>query len=79
MRRSKDDIVQNLADAGCDAKAIKEILSDLEEKKFAKGIQRLTIHRKKLLDTIHETQRCIDCLDYLEYEIKKEQRDEIDK
>lgn len=71
MTHSEDDIIANLKDAGCDMDTIGDFLCDLKEENVARGMLRLKVHRKKLLDTIHENQRCIDCLDYLEHEMKK--------
>ena len=48
--------------------------------KFAKGediemqIKILSNYRKKLLDTIHEEQSKLDCLDYLIFTLKKEEQ-----
>lgn len=71
MTQAEEEIIANLRDAGCDKETIGAFLCDLKEENLRRGMLRLEVHRKKLLDTIHKYQRCIDCLDYLEHEIKK--------
>ena len=66
-----DCIMENLLAAGCSEEMIG---------KFAKGediemqIKILSNYRKKLLDTIHEEQSKLDCLDYLIFTLKKEEQ-----
>lgn len=47
--QSRDVIVQNLKDAGCDADTIEKFMSDLQTGKEESGLKQLAIHRKKLL------------------------------
>jgi len=64
-------LIQNLKDAGCDAQTIENFMSDLQKGKEESNLERLAIHRKKLLDSIHKEQKQIDCLDYLVYQMSK--------
>ncbi len=68
---SLDSMVQNLKDAGCDSETIEKFMGDLQNGKEASGLKRLAAHRKDLLDSLHRKQKCIDCLDYLVYQMKK--------
>lgn len=68
---SEDTIIQNLKDAGCDAETIESFLSDLQRGDEKSSLKRLRIHRKKLLDSLHKEQKCIDCLDYLVYRMSE--------
>ncbi len=63
---------ENLKDAGCDLETICrcEILAQGEQK--GELMQVLSLYRRALLDTVHENQRRIDCLDYLIYHIEKQ-------
>ena len=63
---------ENLKDAGCDQDMICrcEVLAQGENK--AELMRALSLHRKALLDAVHENQRRIDCLDYLIYQLKKQ-------
>lgn len=67
--KSDDAIIQNLKDAGCDTETIKNFMSDLQKGDEKSSLKRLNIHRKKLLDSLHKEQKCIDCLDYLVYQM----------
>ena len=65
---------ENLKDAGCDQDMICrcEVLAQGEKK--AELIRALSLHRQTLLDAVHENERRIDCLDYLIYQIEKQDR-----
>lgn len=67
--KSDDAIIQNLKDAGCDMETIEKFMSDLQKEDEKSGLKRLNAHRKKLLDSLHKEQKCIDCLDYLIYQM----------
>ncbi len=67
--RSDEAIIQNLKDAGCDAETIENFMSDLQKGDEKSSLKRLDLHRKKLLDSLHKEQKCIDCLDYLVYQM----------
>lgn len=69
--QSTEAIIQNLKDAGCDSETIEKFMADLQKGKEANGLKRLAAHRKNLLDSLHREQKCIDCLDYLVYQMKE--------
>lgn len=71
VNESSESIIQNLKDAGCDSETIEYFMEDLQKGKEANGLKRLAAHRKNLLDSLHREQKCIDCLDYLVYQMKK--------
>ncbi len=71
VNESSESIIQNLKDAGCDSEMIECFMEDLQKGKEASGLKRLAEHRKNLLDSLHREQKCIDCLDYLVYQMKK--------
>lgn len=66
---SDDAIILNLKDAGCDTETIENFMSDLQKGDKKSSLKCLDIHRKKLLDALHKEQKCIDCLDYLVYQM----------
>lgn len=68
----KEEIVQNLKDAGCDEKTVEKVTGCLAEGRTEDGLKTLEEHRRALLEHVHEGQKCIDCLDYLVYQVKKE-------
>ena len=69
--QSTEAIIQNLKDAGCDSETIEKFMADLQKGKEANGLKRVAAHRKNLLDSLHREQKCIDCLDYLVYQMKE--------
>lgn len=70
----KDEVIQNLVDAGCDESKIHDFLECKNKKN--KQLKVLCLHRRDLLEKMHECQRCIDCLDYLVYQMEKRDKDE---
>lgn len=71
VTHSEIQIVQNLKDAGCTDDFIQTFMGDLEQGKTAEGMKLLRKHRRFLLDSTHEWQKKIDCLDYLIYQMKE--------
>ncbi|RZT02227.1 hypothetical protein EV209_0336 [Cuneatibacter caecimuris] len=68
---SSESIIQNLKDAGCDCETIERFMTNLQNGNEANGLKQLALHRKNLLASLHKDQKCIDCLDYLVYQMKK--------
>ncbi len=69
--QTKEAIEQNLRDAGCGKGCIREFMQDLEQDRMQAGVRLLNQHRRLLLDAMHREQKRIDCLDYLLYQIRK--------
>lgn len=69
-------IVQNLKDAGCDAKTIRECMTWVDRGDFWGMLPILINYRKALLGTVRAGQKQLDCLDYLIYTIKKRKAEE---
>lgn len=67
-------VMQNLEDAGCDSQTVEQFMELKKEGKAVEQLNLLSIHRKFLLDRVHAEEKRIDCLDYLVYQIKKENR-----
>ena len=65
---------RNLADAGLPEATITEILSLLGEGRDIAVRRILARHRASLLNTVHENQTRIDCLDYLIYDMNHNNR-----
>ncbi len=64
-------IEQNLKAAGCDSETIEKCLCDLKADRPKRLLQRLSRHRKNLVSEVHEKEKCIDCLDYLVYDLER--------
>lgn len=67
----KENILQNLKDAGCTPEFVKAFMELVEEGRRDAQLKMLFDHRQRLLDRIHENQRRLDCLDYLKYQIQQ--------
>lgn len=63
---------QNLIDAGCCECLIDECIKCYNEKNKTRLKCMLTKQKLQLLDNLHECQDQIDCLDYLIYELSRE-------
>ena len=62
-------LIRNLKDAGCSETDIQRFLQLGQEGKQREQLRLLTMHRALLLDQLHVSQRQIDCLDYLVYQM----------
>lgn len=65
-------LYQNLIDAGCEQEAAEQCISLVKAGKNSELMRLLSHHRDTLLDTVHENQKRIDCLDFLVYQIDKQ-------
>ena len=65
---------QNLVDAGCGPDIVRQCMA-LARKQDRDGLIRVLFrHRRALLDTLHQSEKQIDCLDYLVYVLEKQQQ-----
>ena len=71
MEASKQAVIQNLRDAGCDRKTVEQFLCLEEAGELQKQLELLSNQRKKLLEKVHREERKITCLDYLVYQLEK--------
>lgn len=67
-------VIQNLKDAGCDLETMERFPALEQTGQTREQLKLLSVHRKRLLDKVHEEERRIDCLDYLVYQMKKGKR-----
>ena len=67
---------QNLIDAGCSADAVQSCMALAQERKTAELLGVLSQHRRTLLNTLHQSEKRIDCLDYLVYTLEKQNKSE---
>ena len=68
---SREDLIQNLKDAGCCEKMICDFMECFDKADIDRQIALLEPHRDDLLDNVHSEERKISCLDYLLYQIRK--------
>lgn len=66
------EILEGLADAGCTVEEIEQFQSCMEGNDINRGMKLLEKCRKECLMTLHDSQRKIDTLDYVAYQINKQ-------
>ena len=64
-------VVQNLKDAGCTDEMGEKFMALQDSEGEEQQLRLLFIHRKHLLENLHQYERRIDCLDYLIYQMEK--------
>lgn len=67
---SRESIIQNLRDSGCEAEMIQDFLEWFDKGYPAKQLELLEDQREYLLGRVHMDERRIYCLDYLIYQIQ---------
>ena len=65
-------ILEILRDAGCEEAEVQAILTSYMNGSYKKAERLVAQCRKKQLDKLHESQACIDRLDYFSYRMIKE-------
>lgn len=63
---------QNLLDAGCSGDTVRRCMDLAGKQDRRELLQVLSRHRRELLDLVHQSEKRIDCLDYLVYQIEKQ-------
>ena len=72
---SDEVLIQNLKDAGCASDFIQPFMQHYKQGETSEQLRRtLSKQRGLLLDNVHESQRQLDCLDYLIYQLRKSDR-----
>ncbi len=74
---SRESVIQNLEDAGCETEMIRNFLGWFDKGQQAKQLELLEHQREYLLGRVHMDERRISCLDYLIYQIQGKKRDKI--
>ena len=68
-----DSVIQNLEDAGCDMEMVAEFMKLGIAGNRQNQLKLLEQHRKRLLENVHTNEKRIDCLDYLVFQMNKEE------
>lgn len=71
MEMSNEIVVQNLMEAGLTEKQIEESIYLFEKKEYLQAFFHLRNVRCGLLDNMHDSQKKLDKLDFLLYNLKK--------
>ncbi len=72
-------LYQNLVDAGCGEKEITGCMDYAQKGEWKNLLPVLTRHKKALLEQVHQSEKQIDCLDFLIYRLNKDFTDTINK
>jgi HD superfamily phosphohydrolase len=67
---SENEIRENLTDAGCSRDETESILACIRSGDIKAAEKIIAASRKKQLQKLHESQRCIDRLDYLCFQMR---------
>ena len=67
----KEEIRENLTDAGCNCSETELIMECLSSGDMKKVNQLIGLSRRRQLDRLHDSQMCIERLDYLSYSLKE--------
>ncbi len=70
----KGAFMENLIDAGCTPEIVQQCMTLAQQQENDALLRILSRHRKSLLDTVHQNEKRIDCLDYLIYKLEKQYR-----
>lgn len=68
---SREAVVQNLKDAGCEPEMIRDFLEWFDKGQKTKQLELLERQRGHLLGRVHKDEKRISCLDYLIYQIQR--------
>ncbi|QQO07797.1 hypothetical protein [Breznakiella homolactica] len=65
-------LIQNLRDAECGDEAISRFLELGKKNRIGEQLTLLAAHRAALLGNVRRAQKSLDCMDYLIFNLKKE-------
>lgn len=69
---SAESVEQNLRDAGCPETFVRSFLARYATSTPSEQMQMLHEQRERLLEQLHDSQKHLDCMDYLCYQIRKQ-------
>lgn len=69
--QQEERLIRNLHDAGCSHEFVEQFMDKHTTNNLSEQIHLLTEHRSKTLNSLHEEQSKLDCLDYLLFQLKK--------
>lgn len=77
MKNTQDKmkLMQELKEAGLGKQTACAVMEKLESGDMESAMALLDAHREKLLTRFHKSQECIDCVDYLVYQLQKKSND----
>lgn len=70
-----ENLIQNMEDAGCSPQTIAQICGLYDNGQIQEVIKVLRRHRLHLMESLHESQEKVDCLDFLVWHMEKEKKE----
>ena len=61
----KEQLIQGLSEAGCSKKTAERIGALYEAGSYDEVLRQMKVQRCVLIDEMHESQRKVDCMDFL--------------
>ncbi|MBB5182648.1 hypothetical protein [Catenisphaera adipataccumulans] len=74
MHRTPEEIYQNLLDAGYTKATAERFMTYVNSGDLESQLRDLAMKRTKILEKLHQENRHLECLDYLSYELEKQER-----
>lgn len=74
QKKQPDPVICNLEDAGCNCDFIERFMELQSAEQIEAQLRMLAKQRCRLLECIHESQKKLDCLDYLIYQLKNRKK-----
>lgn len=71
MYQTEEAVIQNLKDAGCSEEKIAAFIKEVHAERMKEAVRILETQRCSLLEELHASQKKIDCLDYLVFQMRK--------
>jgi len=67
-------LIQNLKDAGCESKTMSDVCRLYDSGQISDAVKVLRRHRCRLMNSLHQCQEQVDCLDFLVRRMEKEKQ-----
>lgn len=74
-RHSAEEIVKCLKDSGCDERTTEQFLVYEKENRTGDQIRLLNRSRRSLMTDLHESQKRVDCIDYIIRELEQKMKE----
>lgn len=75
----EEQLVEGLHQLGCNQELITDLIDLNTKGQTAEQLRLLAGKKKELLQTLHDSQKKIDCLDYLTFHVKENPQKEVKK
>lgn len=72
LQPAESEIRENLREGGCTELETEEIMGCLQENDLHNAGKKIDVCRARQLAAMHESQKCIDRLDYLRFRLRRQ-------